>query len=66
MMSQLSIYELFDLGYPLIVIRVFVFLSLLMNKNHGLCEKFFLVVNIVLQCLWVSFLLNPHETSLIH
>jgi hypothetical protein len=32
--------------------------------NHGLCKKFFLIDNTVFQCLWVSFLANPHETSL--
>jgi hypothetical protein len=46
MMSQLSIYELFDLGCPLIVMRVFVCLSLLMKKNHGLCENFFLLTTL--------------------
>ena len=43
MLSQLSIYELFVLGCPLMVMRVFVFLSLLINKNHGLCENSFLL-----------------------
>jgi hypothetical protein len=46
MMSQLSIYELFDLGCSLIVMRVFVFLSLVMNKNHGLCENSFLLTTL--------------------
>jgi hypothetical protein len=46
MMSQLSIYELFDLGCPLIVMMVFVFLSLLMNKNYGLCENSFLLTTL--------------------
>ena len=41
-LSQLAIYELFVLGCPLIVMRVFVFLSLLMNRNHGLCQNSFL------------------------
>jgi hypothetical protein len=46
MMSQFSIYELFVLGCPLIVMRVFVFLSLLINKNHGLCENSFLLTTL--------------------
>jgi hypothetical protein len=45
-LSQLSIYELFVLGCPLIVMKVFVFLSLLMNRNHGLCENSFLLTTL--------------------
>jgi hypothetical protein len=51
MTSQLSIYELFDFGCPLILMRVFFFflfyfiLSLLMNKN-GLCENYFLLTTL--------------------
>jgi hypothetical protein len=45
-LSQLSISELFVLGCPLIVMRVFVILSLLMNKNHGLCENSFLLTTL--------------------
>jgi hypothetical protein len=46
MMSLLSIYELFDVGCPLIVMRVFDFLSLLMNQNHGLCDNSFLLTTL--------------------
>jgi hypothetical protein len=46
MMSRLFIYELFDLGCLLIVMRVFVFLSSLINKNHGLCENSFLLTTL--------------------
>jgi hypothetical protein len=46
MLSQLSIYELFVIGCLLIVMRVFVFLSLLINKNNGLCENSFLLTTL--------------------
>jgi hypothetical protein len=61
MMSQLSIYELFDLGYMLIVMRVFVFLGLLMNKNHGLCENSFLLTTL---CCKVCF--KPSQNFFVH
>jgi hypothetical protein len=45
---------------------VFVFLSILMTYGPWFVGKFFLIDNIVFQCLWVSILTNPHETSLVH
>jgi hypothetical protein len=64
MLLQLSIYELFVLGCPLMVMRLFVFLSLLIHKNHGLCEN-----PLLHHCaaMFVGVIpVNPHETSLVH
>ena len=55
MMSLFSIYELVDLWFPLIVMRVFIFLNLLMNNNHGLCENSFLLTTLCCNvCRWHS------------
>ena len=44
---------------------MFVWLSLLMNENLDFDDVAFFGNNMVVKCLWVSFLENPHETSLV-
>jgi hypothetical protein len=44
---------------------VFVWLSLLMNKNHDFLYCCVVENKMIAQCLRVSFLKNPYETSLV-
>jgi len=46
------------------VIVMFTLLSLLMIYEPCVCVEVF-VQHSALKCLWVSFMANPHETSLI-